>query len=479
MALEIDILFSHSYFLIKDKKQWLSGNAYPPLGTIYAAAFLRENGFKVNLFDAMLAMDESEIKTYLSQKPKWVVFYDDGFNYLSKMCLTEMRDAVFEMIKYCKSINCKIIISSSDATDNYELYLKNGADFVILGEGEQTLLELVSHAEQNQEIENIAGIAFSKDNIAFSNPKKPVIKDLDILPIPAWDLIEIEKYRKFWIERKGYFSLNIVTTRGCTYKCNWCAKPLFGARYHARSPKLIVEELEILIEQYKANHVWVCDDIFGLKPNWIKDFNQLLESKSWKPKYKIQSRADLLDEKSDVQLLAESGCDEVWIGAESGSQKILDAMDKGIKVNQIYKAAQNLKDCNIKVALFIQLGYLGEEKSDILATIEMILDIMPYDLGISVSYPLPGTKFYEKVKNQLQTKKNWKDSDDLDTLFQSTYSRKFYKVLQKYIHALYRKKQLLLKGKSIFSFDVIKKTIKILIFRIILKLLTIHHPQPF
>lgn len=477
MESRLRVLFSHSYFLNKDKKQWHSGNAYPPLGTIYAASFLRENGYEISLFDTMLANDESEIKSYLKEKPDFVIFYDDGFNYLSKMCLTEMRVAVFEMIKYCKSIDCKIIISSSDATDNYHLYLKNGADFVILGEGEQTLLDLIKSINQQLAIENIGGIAYLQSEKLNVNTKNPVLKDLDILPMPAWDLIDIEKYRSFWIERKGYFSLNIVTTRGCTYKCNWCAKPLFGARYHARSPRLIIEELEILVNQYKANHIWVCDDIFGLKPNWINEFNHLLHSKSWKPKYKIQSRADLLDKIETVELLAKSGCDEVWIGAESGSQKILDAMDKGITVAQIYESAQNLKNNNIKVALFIQLGYLGEEKSDILATIDMILAIMPYDIGISVSYPLPGTKFYEKVKNQLDEKRNWKDSDDLDTLFQSTYSRKFYKNLQKYIHALYRFKEQ--KFNNPFSFIILKKIIKIIYYRIMLRIYSFHHNQPF
>jgi anaerobic magnesium-protoporphyrin IX monomethyl ester cyclase len=232
------------------------------------------------------------------------------------------------------------------------------------------------------------------------------------------------------MQHHGYFSLNIATTRGCPYKCNWCAKPIYGNRYNSRSPLQVIEEIALLLERYKPDHLWMCDDIFGLKPGWIEEFSSLVKNKNLSFKYKIQSRADLLMEKDTIKALAESGAETVWIGAESGSQKILDAMDKGTTIAQIHEATTLLKQNNIRVGFFLQLGYLGETDEDLAKTFKMLLELMPDEVGISVSYPLPGTKFYDKVKYQLKEKQNWTDSDDLAMMFESTFNSKYYKHLQ-------------------------------------------------
>jgi radical SAM superfamily enzyme YgiQ (UPF0313 family) len=201
----------------------------------------------------------------------------------------------------------------------------------------------------------------------------------------------------------------------------------------------VIQELKLLKEKYQFDHIWFCDDIFGLKPGWVNDFAILAEKENLKFKFKIQSRADLLVQKNYVTALAYAGCDNVWMGAESGSQKILDAMDKGITVEQIAEAVQLLKSHHIKASFFIQFGYLGETKTDISLTIKMITKLLPHEIGISVSYPLPGTVFFEKVKLQLQTKTNWTDSDEMALMFQNTYQPAFYKQLHRYVHKNYRK----------------------------------------
>ena len=185
----------------------------------------------------------------------------------------------------------------------------------------------------------------------------------------------------------------------------------------------------------------MCDDIFGLKPNWVQNFNISLKKEDLSISYYIQSRVDLLLKEDTIDALAESGLEEVWVGAESGSQAILDAMDKDTKVEQIYEATKLLKAKNVRVAFFIQFGYLGETKSDISKTIEMIKDLVPENIGVSVSYPLPGTKFYDKVKDDLQLKANWTDSDDLAMMFEGTFNSKFYKRLHRYVHKEFRKSQ--------------------------------------
>jgi anaerobic magnesium-protoporphyrin IX monomethyl ester cyclase len=445
------ILFTHSYFLSLDPKQKKAGNAYPPLGTLYAASLMRKQGYEISLFDSMLAGGPSEIIPLLKKhQPRYLVIYDDGFNYLTKMCLTNMREAAFTMSRLGKQYGCAVITCSSDSTDHYAMYLQNGSDHVIFGEGEMTLLELITKLESNESLEDIPGLAYNSAPGIKNNGRRGVIKNLDELPTPAWDLVNINAYKTIWRKKHKYFSLNMVGSRGCTFKCNWCAKPLFGNRYHARSVAAVIDELKILVNEFGAEQLWFCDDIFGLKPGWVKAFAEAVQGEGLKFRFKIQSRADLLLEKDTVKYLALAGCEEVWIGAESGSQKILDAMDKGTAVEQIYMSRVLLKKFNIRSAFFLQFGYPGETKEDIDSTLKMVMDLMPDNIGISVTYPLPGTKLFDKVSAELEGKSNWKHSDELAMMFTNTYPKEFYKILQRYVHSRYREKQ---------GYDLLKDTL--------------------
>ncbi len=435
------ILFTHSYFYKFDPKSWQMKQPYPPLGTILAAAVIRQEGYHVALFDTNLKDSPNDIIPVINEfAPQYLVVYDDCFNYLTKMCLTNMREAAFEMIKIGKNNGCIVIISSSDSTDHYQKYLDQGADYVIRGEAEATLKELINHLEiPNADIQYIAGVYCREGDHPFY--QRTLISDLDSLPMPAWDLIDMESYRSIWVNGNRQFTLNIATTRGCQYRCNWCAKPIYGYSYKSRSPEKVIDEISFLMDNYNAREFWMCDDIFGQKPNWLNEFNSLTKKRELCFGYIIQTRADLLQDEKTVQWLAESGCKKVWMGAESGSQKILDAMNKGVKVEQIGVALRLLKKYGIKTAFFIQLGYLNETKEDIDLSIKMILDLMPGEIGISVSYPLPGTPYYEKVKKDLQEKSNWTDSNDLDMMFVNNYSSEFYRQLYKYIHRRFNYKK--------------------------------------
>jgi radical SAM superfamily enzyme YgiQ (UPF0313 family) len=436
-----NILFSHSYFLRFDPKQWELGQPYPPLGTLYAAAVMRQNGYNVALHDTMLASNADEVEQQIiSHEPQFFVIYDDGFNYLTKMCLTNMREAAFKMCKLAKANGCTVIVSSSDSTDRYDEYLNEGADFVLIGEAEATLLELVNAIKNNNlNPDAIAGLAFIKNGSVKKTMSRGVVKDLDEIPLPAWDLVNMEQYRQMWLQKKGYFSINMSTTRGCPFKCNWCAKPIYGNRYNSRSPENVVREIKLLKDTYNIDHIWFADDIFGLKPGWVIEFAKLVKQQNLNFRYKIQTRADLLLQDDQIEALAASGCDNAWIGAESGSQKILDAMDKGTTIQQIYTATRLLKKHRIKPSFFIQFGYLGETKDDIALTIRMINELLPFEIGISVSYPLPGTVFYQKVKADLKQKTNWTDSDEMALMFSNTYPPAFYKQLHRYVHQNYHK----------------------------------------
>ena len=434
------VLFSHSYFMRYDPKQWATGSPYPPLATIGAAALLRQEGITVSLFDTMFVESPDEVIPRLTtENPDFFVVYDDGFNYLTKMCLTNMRDAAYRMIQLARRQGAIVIVSSSDSTDHYQEYLERGADFVLLGEGEQTLLDIVVAIRDGKEdFSQIPGLAYLQNGHPVRNIARKVMKDLDSLPMAAWDLVDIPAYRDVWMRHHGYFSLNISTTRGCPFKCNWCAKPIYGNRYNARSPQHVVRELQWLKTHYEFDHIWMSDDIFGLKPGWVDEFADLVEKDDLHFKFKIQSRADLLVQPNYVRALARAGCENSWMGAESGSQKILDAMDKGTTIEQIAEATRLLREHGIRPAFFIQFGYPGETREDIDLTIHMINHLLPDELGISVSYPLPGTVFYERVKADLKEKTNWTDSDELHLMFKNTYPPAFYKQLHRYVHRTYR-----------------------------------------
>lgn len=438
------VLIGQSYYLRFDPKLWRSMQPYPPLGSLYAASYLRQLGFSIGFFDAMLAESEEDWRDALKvNQPKYAVIFEDNFNYLSKMCLLRMRQAAFSMCRMARTEGCTVILCGSDATDHPELYFAEGADFILAGEGEITLGELLRHltGQSGLRTEQIESLIYSgRDNELRRNPVRRVLKDLDLLPFPAWDLIDIQRYKSIWQKRHGYFSMNMVTTRGCPYHCNWCAKPIWGQRYHSRSPQNVVEELIWLKNAYQPDHIWFADDIFGLKPGWIDEFANLVVEYGVRVPFKSLNRADLLLKSDTAGALKRAGCQICWIGAESGSQKILDAMEKGTTIEQIRIAARNLQNAGIKVGFFLQFGYPGETWNDIEKTMDMVRDCRPDDIGISVSYPLPGTRFYERVKEQLGEKQNWDDSDDLAMLYEGPFSTEFYRKLHRVIHKEFRRR---------------------------------------
>lgn len=442
-----DILFANTYFLKHDLKEFRNMNLYAPLGTLYAAAYVMQKGYSAALFDTMLADSEEDLKASLElHKPKYMVIYDDTFNYLTKMCLTRMREAAFRMSEIAKEFGCTVIVSGSDSVDHLEKYFHHKVDYAICGEGEHTLGELLDFSQRRKDanqLKDINGLAFLENGKITRTAPRKVLRELDTLPYPAWELVDLAKYRELWLKHHGYFSVNLVTTRGCPFHCNWCAKPVYGQVYNTHSPQYIAGQVKLLKEKYSADHIWFCDDIFGLKPGWVKDFDEVVNKDNIKLPFKCLSRADLLLKEDNISHLANAGCESIWIGAESGSQKILDAMDKGTTIEEIYEATRLLKKHGIKTCFFLQFGYTGETMTEINQTIKMVNDLMPDDIGISVSYPLPGTKFYDRVSSQMKKKHNWELSDDFEMMFDGTYSTEFYRVLHKRVHKEYRTRQLL------------------------------------
>jgi anaerobic magnesium-protoporphyrin IX monomethyl ester cyclase len=372
--------------------------------------------------------------------PDVVVLYEDNFNFLSKMCLDKMRGAACRMITASRRYGARVVVAGSDATDAPQVYLGAGAEIVLIGEGLTTLATLCERLAQRPSlptadlVAGLTGLVFER-GVTAADAQRPLVRSNAPHPqVPALDLIDVEKYRTIWQRAHGYFSLNMSASRGCSFRCNWCSKPIWGNQYLQRPALEVAAEMAHLKHQFAPDHVWFADDIFGFRADWVETFGAALASSGGGVPFTIQIRPDLISVRM-ARALRQAGCREAWLGAESGSQRILDEMDKGTTVAEILLARERLREENIKVGFFIQLGYLGERLEDILATRRLVEMARPDDVGVSVSYPLPGTKFYERVKAQLGTKTHWQESDDLAMMFKGTYSTEFYRLVRDLLHA--------------------------------------------
>jgi anaerobic magnesium-protoporphyrin IX monomethyl ester cyclase len=432
-----DVLLTHSYHLPSDRKQLKKMQVYPPLGTLYAATGLLEAGVSVAVFDSTFADPLAGFRNALrEQKPKIVVIYEDDFNFITKMCLSHMRELAFQLSKLAHDAGAIVIAHGSDATDHVEDYLAQKVDYVLNGEAERTLADLCNALLGARRIDDIPGLVHYGNNGALLRNSIASARNPDWVQLssPARQLIDMEPYRRAWSAAHGLFSTNVVSSRGCPYRCNWCAKPISGSKFHLRSPRAVAAEIQDLKANHGAEHIWFGDDIFALNHHWVEEFAHEVELHDCVVPFKIQSRADLMSTQT-ISALQRAGCTEVWMGVESGSQKILDAMDKGLRLSDVLVARERLSAVGIRACYFLQLGYPGEGWQEILETVELVRCTRPNDIGVSLSYPLPGTRFHSQVQTQLGSKRNWADSDDLCAIFVAAYSDVFYRTLRDAFHA--------------------------------------------
>jgi anaerobic magnesium-protoporphyrin IX monomethyl ester cyclase len=410
---------------------------YAPLATLLVASALRERGHAVALFDATFASGPDDFRALVEQlKPSVIGILEDNFNYLTKMCTERTREATLAMVAAARDAGCHVAVNGSDSSDNPRAYLAAGADAVLPGEADVSFLALAEawRESPHASLAAIPGLVLSDGHGGVTYTAHAAsIGSIDELPLPAWDLVDVPRYREAWLHAHGRFSWNIVASRGCPFGCNWCAKPIFGRRYVQRSPECVADEMARLRDEVAPDHLWFADDIFGLTPRWILQFSDAVAARRARIPFMIQCRADLLRPVT-AAALARAGAEEVWIGVESGSQSILDAMEKGTTVQEIRSATRALKAHGIRACWFLQLGYPSESWEDLLATRDLLREEQPHDIGVSVAYPLPGTKFYQRVQAELGERRNWQHTDDLAMLFKGTYTTAFYRRVRDALH---------------------------------------------
>jgi radical SAM superfamily enzyme YgiQ (UPF0313 family) len=426
-----NILFTNAYHISDDHHEQITMRPYPALGPLYIAAYLRERGYAVAYFDSVFQHDERALAETMQRLDPPVV---------GVSALIIGRETAREQIRIAKEQGRTVIAGGPDPSIVPGTYLRYGADYVVMGEGEHTAHELMDSlsGRSARPIEEIRGIAYLRDGELKYTRARDRIQDLDALPWPARDLLDLTPYLSAWRRRHGYSSVHLLTSRGCPFRCNWCSKGVYGKAFRARDPRDVAKEMRWLIDTYQPERLWIADDLIGVQKKWVSAWHDaVLEADAVLP-FECLSRADLLTPQM-VRELRQIGCFRIYFGAESGSQRVLDAMQKDTTVEQIYGASAMLKEAGIERGFFMMLGYPPEEMVDIKMTIKMLLDIVPEMVGFSVAYPIEGTPFHDAVRAQMSVQApQWRSSNENRVLFDARYSTRFYAATIAYIQARLR-----------------------------------------
>lgn len=425
------LLLTHGYFLKEDAAEQKIMMPYPPQGLLHLNSYLDSKGVSSELYDTTFSSFSGLTAYILENRPDIIGIY---CNLLTRINIVKIIRFIRKEETIGKTV---IILGGPDVRNHSEDYLKTGADFCVLGEGEETLRELLMNLETGKaDFSATWGIAYNgPDKDFISNPERPFIKNIDELPFPDFDKIPLPDYFHAWKGRHGFTSMTISTMRGCPYFCKWCSKAVYGSSYRRRSPENVVRELSRLVEQYHPDQFWFVDDVFTISKSWLQEFLQHSRQYKLEIRYECITRADKMNEET-VQLLKESGCFKVWIGGESGSQKVLDRMDRRVTAEQVREMIIMCKKAGMETGTFLMLGYPGETIEDIDETLKHLKLANPAHFTLTLAYPIKGTAFYEEVSTTLRmpVSTNFGDYSDRDLDFKRTYRPGFYKHAIRYVH---------------------------------------------
>jgi radical SAM superfamily enzyme YgiQ (UPF0313 family) len=416
----MNIILTHGYFLEEDAKEKLIMRPYPPLGILYISAWLEENGFSNTVFDSTFQSMEKLRTSLLEQKPQLIGIYT---NLMTKLNVLK----IIQFVKTHEELkNTRIILGGPEVRNHKMKFLEYGADVVVFGEGEETMLELVKAFElDDPNLSEIPGIAFMNNGTVMVTAERTLIRDVERLPFPARQKIDLQLYFNAWKQKHGISMVNVSTMRGCPYSCKWCSRAVYGTSYRRRSPKLVVDEIAWLQANYQFDMIWFVDDVFTISHKWMQEFSEEISSRQIKFAYEIITRSDRVNEEM-LLLLKKTGCSRVWIGAESGSQKIIDAMDRRVKVDQVRETIKMVKQYGMQAGTFIMLGYPGEDETDIVETLHHLKYSSPDLYTITVAYPIKGTPLYQEVENIFTEDLPWESTTDRDIDFTRRYKRSYY-----------------------------------------------------
>ncbi|HEX5413020.1 MAG TPA: radical SAM protein [Terriglobia bacterium] len=423
----MDLLLTHGYFLEEDAKEQAIMKPYVPLGILYLASHLRSRNFDVQVFDTTFASRNDLLAILQSGEPSVLGVYANLMT----------RPSVVRILQAAKEAGWKTIVGGPEPASYIDEYLAAGADVVVIGEGEITLEELVPILRSGSFhlLDGVTGIAFrGDDGRVHRTPPRAQIRNIDVQPWPSRESVEIERYLKTWRENHGTGSVSLITARGCPYECQWCSHAVYGRTHRRRKPASVVDELEWILGRYSPDMIWMADDVFTIHHGWLFQYAVEMKRRGLRIPFECISRADRLNPQI-VELLSDLGCFRIWIGSESGSQRILDAMRRGVSVEQVQSAVQLCKANGIATGMFLMWGYEGEELIDIEATIDHVKRSDPDVFLTTVAYPIRGTPYFEKVADRVTALRAWAEGSDRDFRIRGRHSHRFYQSVNQLLRA--------------------------------------------
>ncbi len=414
----MNILLTHTYFLEEDAHEKEVMKPYPPLGLLYLSAYLKQHGFEVDVFDTTFSSYDN-LETRLEEHPPDV---------LGIHCNLLTKFNVLQLIRFCQSHNITSILGGPDASTQVHEFLQYGADILISGEGEEPLLNVLNalQSKSKHQLHGIANVSFKDERgVVIQNDRQASRRRLDDYPFPDRDAINMEQYLSTWQQYHGMRPVSIITARGCAFTCKWCSHSVYGWTHRRRRPEAVVEEIKYLIDRYQPSHLWYADDVFTVNRRWLRSFDALLKRKDIYLPFEGIARADRMDEEI-VSLLKSMGCYRIWFGAESGSQRILDAMSRGVRTEEIIRATELCKQYGIKSGVFVMFGYPGETLADIYETIRFISELQPDHFLTTVAYPLRGTELYDELKDRVLEHSDWQSHLQRELEIEGRYTPALY-----------------------------------------------------
>jgi radical SAM superfamily enzyme YgiQ (UPF0313 family) len=413
-----ELLLTHGYFLYEDAKELQIMKPYPPLGILYLCSHLRSKGFDVEVFDTTFSRQQDLLRHLRTETPSVLGVYANLMT----------RKKVVEIVQAAREAGWMVIVGGPEPGAYVDEYLDAGAHVVVLGEGELTMEELLAKKRDGawKALEHVDGIAFRDEHgMVRRTAPRAQIADLDGQPWPAREAIDVSRYVQTWRTAHGRGSVSFITARGCPYKCQWCSHAVFGTTHRRRDPVKVVDEVEWLLGRYQPDIVWVADDVFTIHHGWLRKYAAEMKRRGLRIPFECISRADRMNPEI-TDLLAELGCFRLWIGSESGSQKILDAMQRGVKIAEVQAAVHQCKERGIETGMFLMWGYEGEELEDVEATISHVKKSDPDIFFTTVAYPIKGTPYYQRVSNSLVQLKPWRESSDRELGMSGRRPPEFY-----------------------------------------------------
>lgn len=420
-----DVVLTHGYFLEDDEKEQRIMRPYPPLGLLYVAAWLRKHGQDVAVFDTTFSSYVT-LTAYLQKEHPPILCL-----YVNLMT----RPRIVQLMQWIKAElpGTQIVLGGPEVRHSAEEFLQHGAGYIVLGEGEETCLDLVEHLQSGVEPSQVKGLVYvAPDGNVHRTGEREKMRNLDELPFPARDLIDMQLYLDAWKETHGQHAISVNTMRGCPYTCKWCSRAVYGLSYRRRSPEAVVEELLHIKKTYAPDTLWFVDDVFTVSHKWLETFADAVTAAGAVIPYECITRADRMNEKV-ITLLKRSGCFRVWVGAESGSQEVIDLMDRRVEVGQVRDMIRLTRQHGMEAGTFIMLGYPGEKEKDIDATVTHLISSRPDHYTITLAYPIRGTELYEETKASFVHAPDWAQGTDRQIDFERSYPRPYYDHAIRYV----------------------------------------------